>query len=110
MNSYKTKNTKMQGAYAMFFTTLANNNRLRIINLLRKSGKLNVTDICKNTKLEQSLVSHGLKMLEYHGMVFVKREGKCRYYSVNEQTIKPLLDIIDAHMKQYCCKIIAGEI
>ncbi len=106
MNMRSSKSTHR--AYQLFFGTLANETRLTIINVLREKP-LNVTQICENTGLEQSLVSHNLKMLEYHGMVFKKQQGKFRYYAVNERTIKPLLGLIDAHMKEYCCKIAAGK-
>ncbi len=105
MNSSK---NRMGKAYQLFFGTLANETRLTLINTLRQKP-LNVTQICENTGFEQSLVSHHLKMLEYHGMVFKKEQGKFRYYTVNEKTIKPLLEFIDAHMKEYCCKILAGK-
>ncbi len=106
MSSSKTNIGKR--AYQLFFGTLANETRLTLINVLREKP-LNVTEICENTGFEQSLVSHNLKMLEYHGMVFKKQQGKFRYYSVNEKTIKPLLGLIDAHMEEYCCKIAAGK-
>ncbi len=99
---------KLSGAYRLFFGTLANERRLQLINALRKK-KLNVTQLCQTTGLEQSLVSHNLTILEYHGMVFRERVGKFRYYSVNEKTIKPLLDLIETHMNEYCCKILTGE-
>ncbi len=95
-------------AYKIFFGTLANQNRLKIINVLRK-GSRNVTEICQLTGFEQTMVSHNLKRLERCGMVFVEQKGKCRYYSVNKKTIKPLLEMIDAHMKEYCYKILKGE-
>lgn len=94
-------------AYQLFFGSLANKNRLKIINTLRKSKKC-VSEICQATNFEQTMVSHNLKRLERCGMVFVEQEGKHRYYSVNKKTIKPLLGMIDAHMKKYCCKIV-GE-
>ena len=94
--------------YKFFFGALANPNRLRIINALR-NGKKNVGEICQETKLEQTIISHNLKVLEYHGMVFMEKQGKYRYYSVNKKTIKPLLEFIDAHMKEYCCKILEGK-
>ncbi|MBS3168877.1 winged helix-turn-helix transcriptional regulator [Candidatus Woesearchaeota archaeon] len=106
MDSPKPKMGKR--AYQLFFSTLANETRLTLINILRQKP-LNVTQICEVANLEQSLVSHHLKMLEHHGMVFKKKEGKFRYYTVNEKTIKPLLESIDAHMKEYCCKILAGK-
>lgn len=98
----------ISGAYKLFFSTLANDSRLRILNALRHKTR-NVTEICKDTGFEQSMVSHNLKELEYHGMVFLKKQGKYRYYSLNQKTIAPLIDLIDAHMKQYCCKILKAQ-
>jgi len=98
----------LNDAYRMFFGTLANESRLIIVNTLRKKP-LNVSEICEMTGFEQSMVSHNLKTLEYHGMVFVEKKGKYRYYKVNEKTIQPLLKLIDDHMKEYCCKIAKGE-
>ncbi len=94
--------------YKIFFTSLANPNRLQIINFLRQ-GRKNVTEICQGTGFEQSMISHNLKRLERCGMVFVERQGKNRYYNLNEKTIKPLLKLIDAHMGQYCAKIHQGK-
>lgn len=98
----------ISGAYRLFFGTLANDSRLKILNTLRHRPK-NVTQICEETTFEQSLVSHNLKELEYHGMVFREKKGKFRYYRLNQKTIAPLIDLIDAHMKQYCCKILEGK-
>src|SRR3989338_7724281 len=91
--------------YRFFFGALANPNRLQIINALR-DGKKNVGEICQTTEFEQTMVSHNLKILEHHGMVFMEKQGKFRYYRVNKKTIKPLLEFIDAHMEEYCCKIL----
>lgn len=98
----------ISGAYKLFFGTLANDSRLKILNSLRRESK-NVSEICTETGFEQSLVSHNLKLLEYHGMVFKEKKGKFRYYKLNNQTIAPLIDLIEVHMKQYCCKILKGE-
>ncbi|MDP3734158.1 MAG: metalloregulator ArsR/SmtB family transcription factor [Nanoarchaeota archaeon] len=91
--------------YQFFFGALANPNRLQIINILRQ-GKKNVSEICQVTGFEQTMVSHNLKVLEYHGMVFREKNGKFRYYAVNKKTIKPLLEFIDTHMEEYCCRIL----
>ncbi|MBI2665579.1 winged helix-turn-helix transcriptional regulator [Candidatus Woesearchaeota archaeon] len=95
-------------AYKLFFSSLANANRLKIVNTL-KLGKKCVQEICAETGLEQTLVSHNLRRLEHCGMVFPERKGKHCYYQVNDATIKPLLALIDKHMNEYCCKIIRGE-
>lgn len=103
MDSYNKK------ANQLFFGTLANQSRLEILNVLR-NGKKNVSEICKATQFEQSMVSHNLRELEYHGMVFKEKEGKYSYYNLNKKTIRPLLQLIDEHMKEYCCKIAKGEL
>lgn len=95
-------------AYRLFFGTLANQSRLEILNALRNDPR-NVTEICHDTKFEQSLVSHNLKELEYHGMVFKEKKGRYSYYHLNKNTIGPLLQLIDEHMSEYCCKIARGE-
>ena len=94
--------------YKFFFGALANPNRLQIINALR-AGTKNVSQICTITGFEQTMVSHNLKVLEHHGMVFKEKEGKYRYYTLNDKTIKPLMKFIDSHMKEYCCKILEGK-
>lgn len=102
-------NGKALRGYQLFFRTLANPCRLKIAKALQKNP-LNVGEICAATHFEQSLVSHHLKMLEYHGMVFAEKRGKFRYYTLNKNTIGPLLKLIDAHTKEYCCKILTGEL
>ena len=104
----KTCNCQEYAPYKLFFSSLANTNRLAIVNTLR-SGKKTVSEICKTTNFEQTMVSHNLKRLEHCGMVFGKQEGKFRYYSVNQNTIQPLLKMIDSHIKKYCCKILEGK-
>lgn len=104
----KKESCKKDSAYQLFFSSLANKNRLQIINTLR-SGKKCVNEICQESGFEQTMVSHNLKRLEHCGMVFVEQDGKFRYYSVNRKTIKPLLELIDKHMNEYCCKILRGE-
>ncbi len=99
---------KINPAYKLFFTTLANENRLKILNAIR-TKPLNLTQITKATNIEQTLLSHHMKILEYHGMVFLEKKKKFKYYTLNQQTIQPLLWLIDAHMKQYCCKILEGK-
>ncbi|MBI2076352.1 MAG: winged helix-turn-helix transcriptional regulator [Candidatus Aenigmarchaeota archaeon] len=87
-------------AYKLFFKALCNNTRLRIIRLLQKES-LNVTEISKQLRLEQSSVSHALKCLTDCGFVEVKQIGKKRVYSLNKDTIAPMLKLIDRHSKKY---------
>lgn len=93
------------GAYKIFFGTLVSESRLRIINLLR-TGRKNVGEITAALRLDQTVVSHDLARLKQCGFVHVEVEGKFRYYRLNEETIKPLMVLIDAHMARYCVHIL----
>jgi len=94
----------MEFSYEMFFGTLGNENRLKIIRYLSKNGTRNVTQISRGTKLEQSAVSHNLKRLLLCQFVHISQNGKARLYSLNSQTIKPLIGLIDRHVIQFCKK------
>ena len=87
--------------YKLFFGTLANNQRLGIINLLRKESK-NVSHICGELKYNQTTVSHHLAILKRCSFVFVEKNGKERIYSLNKKTIKPLMELIDNHTEEFC--------
>ncbi|MBS3071375.1 helix-turn-helix transcriptional regulator [Candidatus Pacearchaeota archaeon] len=93
------------GAYKIFFGTLVSESRLKIINLLRK-GKKNVSEIITQLKMDQTSVSHDLARLKQCGFVNVEIEGKYRYYKLNEETIKPLMNLIDKHMSGNCIHIL----
>ncbi|HLC89094.1 MAG TPA: metalloregulator ArsR/SmtB family transcription factor [Candidatus Nanoarchaeia archaeon] len=95
-------------AYKLFFGSLANINRLAIINALRQT-KRNVSEICQATGFEQTMVSHNLKRLERCGMVFSEQKGKHRYYSVNRESITKIMALIDKHMEKYCIHVLRGE-
>ncbi len=87
--------------YKLFFGTLANEQRLKIINFLRKGPK-NVTQICKELNFNQTTVSHNLRRLKTCSFIFNKKKGKERIYSLNKETIKPLMDLIDKHTDKFC--------
>lgn len=89
-------------SYNQFFTTLGNENRLKIIHFLAKNGPKNVSQIVKGTKLEQSAVSHNLKRLLLCQFVHLKQNGKERVYFLNDETIKPLLVLMDEHVEKFC--------
>jgi len=87
--------------YNRFVNTLSNEKRLKIINLLR-NGPKTVTAIHKELSFEQSTTSRHLNCLQKCGFVFVKPNGQERIYSLNKQTILPLMNLIDKHTHKYC--------
>lgn len=92
-------------SYKRFFTTLGNENRLKIIHFLAKNGPKNVSQIVKGVKLEQTAVSHNLKRLLSCQFVHLKQNGKERVYSLNDETIKPLLLLMDKHVERFCKRV-----
>lgn len=88
--------------YSRFLGTLSNKKRFAIIHLLLEEGPLNVTQLCRKLKFEQSTVSHHLKKLATCQYIFQKKNGKEREYKLNQKTIRPLLKLIDGHVKTYC--------
>ena len=95
-------------AYKIFFGTLVSSSRLKIINLLRK-GRKNVSEIIKAANLNQTAVSHDLARLKRCGFVLCEVGGKYRYYKLNEETIKPLMELIDKHMLKFCVNILRNK-
>ncbi|MEK6792375.1 MAG: metalloregulator ArsR/SmtB family transcription factor [Nanoarchaeota archaeon] len=96
---------KMYGAYKIFFGTLVSEPRLKIINLLI-NGKKNVSEIMKEMDMNQTTVSHDLARLKQCGFVNFEIDKKYRYYSLNMETIKPLMNLIEKHMSKYCIHIL----
>ena len=90
-------------AYNIFFETIGNKTRLKIIEALQKSP-MSVTEICNAVKEEQSKISHNLKCLADCHFLDVKKQGKKRIYSLNKETIVPLMKLVTKHVAKYCGK------
>ncbi len=89
-------------SYNVFFETIGNKTRLRILEALL-IRPMSVTEICSSLKEEQSKISHNLKCLTDCHFVDVKQKGKQRIYSLNKETMVPLMKLVGEHVKKYCC-------
>jgi len=87
--------------YHVFFGNLANPIKTEIITAL-KEKESSVTELSKKLGIEQSKLSHALSSLRCCNLVLVKQKGKKRIYSLNKETIIPILKIIDKHKCTYC--------
>lgn len=85
-----------------FFGVLANSTNQLIISALRRGEEKSVTQLVIATKLEQSTISHALKRLSDCRFVNVQQIGKQRFYSLNKETIIPILELADNHAKKMC--------
>jgi len=84
-----------------FFSTLANPMRLAIIEKL-DVGPMNVSELVEVLGQEQSMVSHNLRPLVRCKLVRVRREGKHRVYSLNHDTLDPILRSVELHAERFC--------
>ena len=85
----------------MFFETIGNRTRLKILELLYNKPMC-VNDICRTLNEEQSKISHNLKKLSNCNFIEVKKEGKKRIYSLNKKTMVPLMKLVEKHVNTYC--------
>ena len=82
-------------ADAMF--ALATPSRLQILASLR-AGPLTVSQIIREVGMEQSAVSHQLRVLRDHGVVTVERRGRERLYTLGDGDVSALLDHAYRHV------------
>ncbi len=87
--------------YELFFKNFCSETRWSILNALLNSD-LSVNEICNATNLEQSQVSHHLKSLSDCNFVTVTQDGKKRIYSLNKDTIEPLIHLVKKHVENNC--------
>jgi DNA-binding transcriptional ArsR family regulator len=102
---YVIKQANPDEAYEYFLATLSNRTRIKILNALLKDSK-NVSGITAAVGTDQSTISNNLARLRSCGFVSVKPNGKERVYSLNKQTIEPLMKLINLHTSNYCIECI----
>lgn len=69
-----------------FFKALGDENRLRILTLL-KSGELCACKILDELHIGQPTLSHHMKVLTEAGFVVPRKEGKWTHYSINKKIL-----------------------
>ncbi|BCA85383.1 transcriptional regulator [Enterococcus saigonensis] len=79
------------------FKVLADKTRLKILLALKK-GELNVTTISEVVAMEQSAVSHQLKLLRDNRVVKSRREGKTVLYSLDDHHVLDILEQTFEHI------------
>ena len=63
-------------------------------------GPLAVGEITSALGMEQSAVSHQLRVLRDHSLVRVERDGKRRLYAVYDEAVRDLLDAALRHVQR----------
>ncbi|GEQ37567.1 metalloregulator ArsR/SmtB family transcription factor [Tetragenococcus halophilus] len=80
---------------SQIFKVLSDMTRLKIV-LAVKEGEKNVTTIANEVSMEQSAVSHQLRLLRDNRVVKTRRQGKAVLYSVDDAHV---LDILEQTFK-----------
>lgn len=80
------------GTIAAFFDALSDVTRLKILSALSVSAMC-VTDIAALTELNQTTVSHQLKVLRNARIVSSKRQGKVIFYAVSGREIPMVMNV-----------------
>ena len=81
---------KMCYSLANFFSLFADCTRIKILSALSMS-EMCVGDISKILDINQTTVSHQLKLLKSGGMVKFRRDGKVIYYSISSEMVNECL-------------------
>ncbi|MDQ6840410.1 MAG: metalloregulator ArsR/SmtB family transcription factor [Actinomycetota bacterium] len=79
------------------FGLLSDPGRLRLLTSLLEAGELCVCDLAAATGLNESSVSHALRLLRAHRVVQVRRAGRMSFYRLADSHVRLLLDVGLAH-------------
>ena len=77
---------------ASLFSAMANEGRLRALVALSRSGPLSVSELLPLCGLEQTALSHQLRILRTENLVQTTRSGKHIVYALADQHITCILD------------------
>ncbi len=77
---------------ADLFKVFGDSTRLRIMYAL-SDGELPVMEIAEALKMEQSTISHQLRVLRQNKLVRVRREGKQIYYTLDDDHVKKIIEM-----------------
>ncbi len=89
-------------ATAALFAALADPARVRIVNLLARSGEaVCACNLNEPLRLAQPTVSHHLKKLVDAGLVEREQRGKWAYFSLKTDAVEKLAAVAD--LKGVCC-------
>ena len=77
---------------ADLFKVFGDSTRLRIMVLI-SDPELPVNEIAEALNMEQSTISHQLRVLRQNKLVRVRRDGKQMYYSLDDDHVKRIIEM-----------------
>lgn len=78
---------------------LGDNGRLQILVFI-KDREYSVQEICKFMEMEQSAVSHQLRILKEARLVKVRQSGRQRLYSLDDGHVLQILETVFEHLEE----------
>ncbi len=94
------KTTKDLSQTVNFLKIIAEENRLKILCLLR-DGEHCVCEIWPNLDLSQNLVSHHLKVLRDFKLIESRKEGLKVFYFLNKKEISKYANLLNHYLQSY---------
>lgn len=77
---------------ADLFKVFGDSTRLRIMVTISEN-EMSVLNIAETLNMEQSTISHQLRVLRQNKLVRVRREGKQIYYSLDDEHVKKIIEM-----------------
>ncbi len=84
---------------AELFKMFADSTRIKILYDLI-NGEKNVTEICDDLEMNQSAVSHQLKLLKTAKLIGARREGKQMIYFLADDHVKTIIAMGKEHIEE----------
>ena len=84
---------------ADLFKMFSDSTRIKILYDLF-DGEKNVSEICADIEMNQSAVSHQLKLLKTSKLVKARREGKAIIYSLADEHVKTIIAMGKEHIEE----------
>ena len=84
---------------AELFKAFADSTRIKILYALWQ-GERNVTEICTALEMNQSAISHQLKLLKTACLVDSRREGKQMIYFLADDHVKTIIAMGKEHIEE----------
>lgn len=99
-NSSSGTSAELLAPVAEYFKVLSEVSRLAILDSLRKSGAMNVTEISAATGLGQANLSKHLKVLTHAGFLSRQQSGVSVYYEIADPIIFELCELVCDRVKE----------
>ena len=84
---------------AELFKLFGDSTRIKILYALWQ-GERNVTEICGALEMNQSAISHQLKLLKGAGLVKARRAGKQMIYSLADEHVSTIIAMGIEHVEE----------